>query len=340
MYATVEAVRTATGNTTTFYDASIARAIASASQSIDGAMHRTFWPTIGTRYLDWPQTPGSTGRLWLGAHEAASLSQVAVNNGATVLPSNTWFLRRSDEIDEAPYDQLQIDLGTSGYFSSGTTTQRAIVLTGTFCGCPVTSRSVTTLAEDLDTSETAVDVADGSGLGTGSLVLVGTEYMQVVSMQWLDSGQNLAAGLDARNSSTTLTMTGAHAGETLLVDGERMRVIDVAGTTVVVERSTGALAAHSIGADIYVLRTLNVTRGAQGSTAATHLSGATVGVHPVPELIESLAIAEAIAQGQQDGAAWARTAGTGDNQSEFRGVGLRDIRDRAKTAYGRMGRFV
>lgn len=343
LYATVEAVRTATGNqTVTAYDASILRAIGSASGSIDGAMHRTFWPTIGTRYLDWPVGTGSSSwRLWLGANEAVTLSSVAVDNGDTVLSPADWFLRRSDELGVAPYDQLQVDMGGSAVFSSGSTTQRAIILTGTF-GYGNEATRVATLAEDLDASETAVDVSDGSGIGTGSLVLIGAEYMQVVSMQWLDTGQNLAADLDDLNSATTLTMTpgSVFTGETLLIGGERLPVTDVAGSTVVVERGSGTLAAHSIGADIYALRTLNVTRAAQGSTAATHLTGATVAVHTVPPLIESLCIAEAIAQGAQDGASWARTAGSGDNQSEFRGVGLRDIRDRARTAYGRMGRFV
>src|SRR3546814_19132909 len=74
-------------------------------------------------------------------------------------------------------------------------------------------------------------------------------------------------------------------GELILIDSERMRIVDITGNNLTVVRAYGGatLAAHSLGADVYVSRRLTVDRGALGTTAAPHLHEAPLHVWDVRE---------------------------------------------------------
>jgi hypothetical protein len=79
----------------------------------------------------------------------------------------------------------------------------------------------------------------------------------------------------AFNSDNTLAVGGAgtlHVGETILIDAERMVVVDTSGSSYIVDRARdgSVLATHTAGATISALRLLTVMRGALGTTAATH----------------------------------------------------------------------
>lgn len=325
-------------------NAQIDRAIEAAVDAVSGLLHRDFLPWTGVRYFDYPNhSYARPWRLWLDRNELISVTTLRVDGN--LLAASDYLLRRSDGLTEPPYTHLEIDLSTSASFSSSTTHQRAIAITGVF-GHSAKTTPGGELAEPLDASETGVDVTDSSRIGVGDLILTGSERMTVTAKTMADTGVNIDAGdsLTASASDTSITMsttTGAPAvDEVILIDSERMLVVDVAGTTLTVKRAWdgSVLATHAGSADIYAPRTLTVLRAAQGTTAATHSTAATVYRHVVPGIIRQLAIGEAIAWLNQEGAGWARTAGSGESEREVVGRGLAQLRDQARTSYGRQAR--
>ena len=125
------------------------------------------------------------------------------------------------------------------------------------------------------------------------------------------------------------------------MDGERMLIDDIAGTSLIVRRAWDgtALAAHTTGATIFALRQFTVTRGALGSTAASHSSSDPIYVHAFPGLINELCVAETVCALEQNAGAYARTVGTGASARDSVGAGLEDVRARAYAAYGRKARL-
>lgn len=341
-YITREAVKLALDmKATARADGEVDAAISSSTESIHGLTHRRFYPWTGTRYMDWPQRNyGSSWRLWLDANEMASITQLV--SGGTLLDPSVYFLRRSDEIDEAPYDQIQVDLGTSGSFSFGATRQRALELTGVFIGCPVTEVAAGALAEALDTAETSVDVTDSAAIGVGDIIRVETERMMVIGRSMLTTGQTLQTPLTRDMSAVTVAVTDGSAfsvGETLLLDGERMLVVDIAANTLVVKRAwDGSVLATHAGSTIFAARTLRVERGALGTTAATHDTATAVVRFQPPPLVSELALAESVNTLLQRRSGYARTIGSGENEREVGGRALRDIRADCRRAHGKLAR--
>ena len=124
-YTTREAVKAALDmKETARSNAQVDEAIAAASDTIEGATNRRFYPEIKTVSVDWPnETYARSYRFWLESNEAISLS--AVTSGGTLLSPSTYDLRRSDDKPEPPYDRLEVDLGSAGSFSSGREIGRA-----------------------------------------------------------------------------------------------------------------------------------------------------------------------------------------------------------------------
>lgn len=348
-YASREDVKLALGSTTTRSDARIDRAIESASRSVEGKLYRRFYPELSTRYFDWPRpNVGRAGRIWLdGFNEMASVSAVTVDNGATVLSPSAYQLRRSDEQDEAPYDLLEILRSSNAAFSGSTTGQKAVAATGVFIGCPIVEALNGSLSAAIaSTSATTATVTDSSGIGVGSLLRVDSERMTVTRRNLITTGQTVAtANLTATASNTSVLVASGAAlniGEDIVIDAESMRVVDIAGNMLIVERATrgSVLATHSIGATIYAPRSLTVTRGALGTTAATHLISAAVYSFVFPGPVSTLTIALAINTDAQEAAAYARTAGSGDSEREFTGRGIAALERDAIAAYGRRLRYL
>ncbi|MCI0687228.1 MAG: hypothetical protein L0Y54_08335 [Sporichthyaceae bacterium] len=338
--AALDTAETARNNT------QVDRAIESASRAIDGGrqigglLRRRFYPELATRYFDWPNhSYARPWRLWLGPDELIS-ADLVVAGGVTIAGSD-YFLEPANS--GPPFTRIEIDLSSASAFAPATGThQRAIAITGLY-GFNADEAPAGALAEALDSTETDVDVTDSSPLGAGSIIKVDSERLLVTGRSMLDTGQSSSA-LTA--SSADVAITGISAGtikvgEVLLVDSERMLAVDAAGTTITVKRAWDgtALAAHSGGADIYAPRTLTVTRGALGTTAASHNTATAVTRHLVPPLVRDLCIAEAINQLQLETAGYARVIGEGDNAREGTGRSLFDLRKAAAAAYGRQARL-
>ncbi|TDC63881.1 hypothetical protein E1258_09555 [Micromonospora sp. KC207] len=330
--AALDSVETARNN------GQVDRAIAAATGTIEGRLHRRFYPWTGTRYFDWPNGQyARPWRLWLDQHELISVT--SLSSGGVTIGASDYFLR---PYSGPPYNRVEIDLDSSAVFGGGSTHQRDVTITGVWGYRDDESRAGT-LAEALDASETAVDVTDSASIGVGSILRVDAERMIVTGKTMLDTGQNTGGALTASVADVSVTVATGSAytvGETILIDGERMLIVDIAGNVLIVKRAWdgSVLASHSSGADIYAPRTLTVTRGALGTTAAAHDSATAVARHDPPPGIVRLATALALDDLLQQSSGYAREVGSGESQREASGRALRAVWDDAYTAYGRKAR--
>lgn len=325
-------------------DGQIDRAIEAASRSVEGLLHRRFYPWTGTRYFDWPNPQRARPwRLWLDANEIVEVT--SLTSGGTVIPETDYFLRRADDLTEPPYDHIELDLDSSAAFGLGGTHQRDIGITGVFAGCDSVTVPAGALDGAADSDDTTIGVTDGGAVGVGDLLLVGTERMQVTGRAMADTGLTLSGALTASAAGVSVTVssaTGAPApGEVILVDSERMLVIDAAGTALTVKRAWdgSVLAEHDTGAQVWASRSLTVSRGAVGTVAASHADGASVARHVYPGPVSTLCEAYALNTLLQARAGYARVAGEGDGARESTGRGVKAAERDAYRAFGRKARI-
>jgi hypothetical protein len=323
----------------------IDRALQSASRGVDALCHRRFYPEQATRSWDWPDSQQRPSwRLWLDDSELISVTSLT-SGGATITASD--YLLEPNR-SGPPYNRLEIDLDSSAAFGGGDTHQRDITITGLF-GYRNDETQVGTLATAVATTTATSITVDGpasADLGVGSLLRIGTERLLVTTRAMADTGQNVGgAGLTAQANSVSLTVSDGSAfavDETLLIESERLLIIDIAGNTLTVKRAIdgSVLAAHAAGVDIYAARTLTVTRGALGTTAATHLSGATVVRWDPPGLVRDLTIADAMNRVLQEQAGYSRTSktSTGAKSVSVETLSLETLRTQTYQAHGRKAR--
>lgn len=314
----------------------IDRLIAAAADSIENdQLYRRFYPEIDTRSFAWPceiNVRYGTRTLSLGIDELVSVTELTVDGTAvdedlyTLLPVN----------DGPPYTHVELD-------SSVTSTSddpRPIQIAGVFGYWDREDAAGALAAAVSDTSSTTVTVTDSSTIGVGQLLTVGDERMIVDGKSMVDTAQNTTAALTASVAGEVVAVGSGSAfteGEVILVDAEKMLVVEIAGNSLIVKRpwDGSTLAAHDSGADVYAPRQLTVRRGVLGTTATTHASAAAVTKHAYPELVRQLCIAEAQVSLMQENTGWGRVIGSGDAQREAAGKGLSDLRDRAWLAHGR-----
>ena len=346
-YATVEQVSDSLEIMQSAYAKSLIFAkIGAATRSVEGFLHRRFYPEQRTILVDWPNySSAPTWEIDLGDNELISVSQVL--SGGTNITADV-ILRRGDDKAEPPYSSIQVDLSSSSAFTSGTTFQQAISIAGLF-GDKDTSTSVAgaALSGAINSSVTTLVLNPSSGYytpGIGSLILLDTERILLIDRRMSAvSGQTTGGSIAALQATKTIAVTSGAAfadSETILIDAERMRIDDIAGNNLIVTRAWDgtALAAHTTGTAIYGLRTFIVQRGVLGSTAASHSDAASVYAHEYPPLVNELTIAESVVLLEQNAGGYARTIGSGSSQRESVGKGLQDVRDRCWRAHARKSR--
>lgn len=344
-YATREDVMRATDSKETARNAGqIDRAIEASSRLVEGLCHRVFYPEIATRYFDWPNPQtAAPWRLWLDASELISVS--AVTSGGTTISTGDVLLEPNAY--GPPYSRLELNLSSSAAFGGGATHQRDITITGLYgyrndeSQLGVTAGSLTSSATGLD-----VDGATAAAVGVGSVLRIDSERMTVTDRAMLDTSQNLGTNMDANKGVVTVPVASA-AGfardEVILIDAERMLIVDIAGTNLIVKRGWdgSVLAAHTNGADIYALRTLTVSRAALGTTAAAHSLAATVHRWDPPPAVRTLTIAETVSALTQEHAAYSTTVRSGETGGErnrdLRGVAA--LRQQVYASHGRKARL-
>jgi len=323
----------------------IDRCIESAARMIDGMCHRIFYPRVDTKYFDWPNfgQRAVPWRLWLDDTELISITQV-MSGGVTIPGAN---INLEPNRTGPPYDRLEIDISSQSAFSSGSTYQNSVAITGLW-GYTDAESSVGTLAEVLDTVETGIDV-DGptsSEIGVGSILRIDSERMIVTGRNQLSTGQTLG-GTGLTNNKNDVTVPVANGTqfaieELITLDSERMLIVDIAGNNLTVIRAYdgSTLATHANGAAIYAPRTLVVTRGALGTTAATHSISATINRWDAPPGIRQLNTAQAIHELMQEQTGWFRTMSASSNfgGASRRAATMEALNDLRNTVYQQYGR--
>lgn len=349
VYATREEVMRALDvKLTARNSAQIDRVLASASRDVEDLCHRvTFAPTIASKSFDYPGPQvGRPWRLWLDANELISVTTLTSGGVAIAAPD---FLLEPNEYGP-PYNRIEINLGSSAAFSSGDTHQRAITVTGLwgYRNDETTVGTLTTAVATTTATTVAVDAPASAALGVGSVLRVDTERLLVTGRAMADTGQNVGgSGLTAQANSVTLTVTDGTAyniDEILLIESERMLIVDIAGNQLTVKRGWdgSVLAAHAAGVDIYAPRTLTVTRGALGTTAATHTISTAVARWDPPGPVRDLVIAETIARINNEQAGYAKTLRSGESGSGSERnrdqKGVDRLREQVYNSHGRKGR--
>jgi hypothetical protein len=313
----------------------IDRKIEASSRSIEGDLLRYFFPSTDTQTFDWPDHQFSLPwRLWLDQREMAAAPTQVLAAGVDI---TAYVLARPDY--GPPFTKLEINLGTGSSFNSGATHQRSISVTGVFGYC-ANEDPAGTLAGTINSSVTTLTVSDGNLVGVGTILRIDSERLIVTDKRMVDTTYTAQGALTANTNSVTLPVldgTKFDLGETLLVDSERLLITDIGGNNLTVKRaqSGSVLAAHNSGAALYAERLCTVTRGVLGTTAASHTATTAMVRHRVPSLIRDLCIAETVTGLLQEMAGYARTIGT-DVVRQVLGVGLEDVRDRAKKRYARL----
>ena len=330
------------------HNRNIDRCIESASRNAEGLCHRIFYPRTETKYFDWPNDQDALAwRLWLDNNDLISVT--TLSSGGTTIPASNFNLEPAR--NGPPYTRLEINISSSSAFGISSTHQQDISILGLW-GWNDDHVSVGTITEALDTTETGVDVsaAASADIGVGSILKIGTERMLVTDRTQIDTGQNVGgAGLTANKNSVALTVADGSqfaVDEVILVEAERLLITEISGNSLTVERAFegSIIAAHAAGVDIYAPRTLTVTRGALGSTAATHNSGDTVSVWRVPPPVRQYVTAEAIHELMQEQTGWFRTMSA---SSIFGGTAKRaatvealvDYREQLRQTCGRKARI-
>lgn len=339
-YTTREMCKTALDSKSTARDdAQVDRARLTANTLVDQLLHWAHLePVLATRYFEWPNRQhAQPWELWFDGQGLIRLDSIS-SGGVTIDPADVL----PEPVNEGPpYESIQLDLDTSAAFGGSTGRQRNIAIAGLWGGAPDAAGPAGALAGAVaSTSATTVNVSDASAIGVGSLLRCGDERLIVAAKGWLDSAQNLGGNLTAQNNADLVNLssgTAFHVGEEILVDSERMLLVDIAGNNGIVKRAWNGttLAIHTAPVDIFVPRALTVERGACGTTAATHSDATALTIWLPPALTVSLATAEAQCQVLNEQAGYGRTVGAGDGEREAAGRALQSLRAQAKAAYGR-----
>lgn len=344
-YATREEVKSALDvKLTSRTDAQVDRAISSVSDDIEGFLHRKFYPYDDTRYVDWPNWQYAyPWRIWL---DGAELADVTVN--VPIVKSGGNLIANADIFwghprDTPPFTYFELNRSSNTSFGQGDTPQRDVSIQGTFGYWLKTAPAGALAGAVSSTTATSFTSTDSVAAGVGDWIVIDTERMIVTNKTMASTGQTQQSGITTASvADVALGVTDGTKfaiGEVLLLDSERMLIVDIAGNTLTVKRAWDGtvLATHS-GATIYAARQYTVTRGALGTTAATHLNAAPISVGVSPALVKQLAIAESINYVLQEQGGYARTQGNGASSAANIGMSLDALRDRVLTRYGRKHR--
>lgn len=161
--------------TDTTRDAFIEQMIEAASRWIDQHTGRHFYALTATRYFT------TDDSLALRVPDLASVTTLATDEDGDRTYETTWAATDYDLLpyNDPPYQWLEVAPNGLNVFPA---VRRGVQIAGVW-GWPVTvTVAGTTLAEDLDTSETEVDVVSGAALSGGQTIRIDSEDMRVESI--------------------------------------------------------------------------------------------------------------------------------------------------------------
>ena len=326
-------------------DAIVDEQIEAASREIDRLTSRRFIPLTAAKSYDWPQK--DPRRAWVLYLEEDLLSVSALTKDGTdvtAIASTDYFLEPS--VLGSPYSRIEIDLGSTSFYSAKDTHQRQIVVTGSWGYSNDTVAASGLSAILSSTTATAITLKDGSKADVGDTLLLETEQMFVSGRTDVDLAVNThgtTGAMTASMTDKTVTVDGAptdaiNVGEVLRIGSERMYVEAINSTTsfeVTRAYDGSALAAHSIGDDVFVFRAYTVTRGANGTTAATHADDTAASRYQAPADIRNLCLALAVGYYQATRGGWTGIVGGPEGQTETRMSALNRLRKDVQSQYRR-----
>lgn len=343
----------------------IDRALGSIAQTIDGQLHRVFYPLDTTRRFDWPNYQYAyPWQLYFEQWDLVVATSVQSPAG-TGIPLWQMFLEPVERKPGFPFEWLELDRSTNAAWGLGPTPQHSILVTGTW-GFNADTTDAGTLTAGVNDSATTILVSDSSLSGVGDVLILdpgistppfpaypGTagalgaptgERVIVTDRSTTTTGLTQASGCsEASANDNALTVTGSgtlNPGEVIVLDTERMFIEEIIGSAAVVKRAWDgtALAEHS-AATVYAYRQLTVLRGELGTTAASHSEGADIARHLVPDLVRDVALAETLNQVLQETSGYSRMVGAGDMAMPASGQALSEKWGEARTTYGRKARI-
>lgn len=303
-----------------------------AAEDVEKALGLRFIPETAIKFFRWPQERGRYQTLDLVDQPVIAVTLIqakAQDTTPTTIPAADYFLEPVNA--GPPFTRIEIDRSSTSIFESGDDTpQRAIAVTGRWAYREDTE-AAGTIAEELDATETGVDVSDSSLIGVGDTILIDSEAMFVSEKALLDTTANLNAALIADKSERTVAVTDGtliKQGEIITVDSERMLVESISANNLTVTRGYdgSSLAAHDNATDIYAPRTLTATRGENGTTAATHTTGTAIARYAPPGDVFEYCRAYAIAHYKQGTSGWTGQIGGSEVGVETRMFGLWSMR--------------
>lgn len=323
-------------------DDAIDRQIEAASRLCDNLCNRWFIPRTETRLYRWPQINGLSGTVWLDADLIAvtALLSEAQNSSPTTIAGADYFVEPVNH--GPPYTRIEIDLSSSAAFSGGDTPQRSISVAGRW-GYGEDTVTAGTVSSGLASSASATSavVSDGSLVDVGDTLLCESEQLFVTQKRAAALGSILMNDtLTADPSDDVLTVDGSHgivAGEELLIESERMLVLNVSTNDLTVKRGFDGttVASHANDTAVQIYRTLTVVRAINGTTAVTHANSTALTKYQAPADVRAYVLAKALSLVHQDMAAWGRSIGGPDGAVEFRGGDLMRLEKTVKDNYQR-----
>ena len=201
-YKAYTTARGQTATTDTADDAVIESLLKAISRYVDAQTARWFYPRIETRYFDVPYSR----ELIV---DADLLEVLSITNGdGTLIPSTEYSLRPRNQ---SPHFIIRlVDNSTYYWASDGSgNTHDVIEVTGVWGyhnRYSVAWETITTLAEDLDISETGLDVTSGTNFSVGNIVRIGDELSYISTIV-----TNTLTGTRGENGSTAAShLTGVN----------------------------------------------------------------------------------------------------------------------------------
>ena len=251
-----------------------------------------------------------------------------VNDGTSLVAAD--FIEQPDggHWPNGPYSYIDVDPDATN-LSYWVEEEEGISITGLWgLYNLVKSLGITLGAAQSTAAETTMQVSDGSKVSPGMVVVVESEqeYVESTNATPVTSVTTITEPI---TDTTTQTITLASAdlvnvGEIFRIDLEKFKVLDKNDTTeaAYVERGWDKTipATHSDNAVVDVYRKFNVTRGVNGTTAATHAISKAVSRQAVPNDIRELCVkmtARAIQDGQSGYSGVVGDPNTGESKYLF-----------------------
>lgn len=178
LYAFREDVKARLALPDTTDDAIIDQVLYDVSREVDAYCNRRFWAGLETRYF------GAIASCGVRVDDLLSVTSLKTDEDLDRVYETTWSTTDYDlepvnaplESPPRPYSQI---LTTPNGRYSFPCQRRAVQVAGLFGGFDVRQASGATLAEDLDTSETVLDVSASAPFRVGQIVIVDEERMEI-----------------------------------------------------------------------------------------------------------------------------------------------------------------